>query len=181
MNKLIFNNANMIKQPGQCCVHCGKSYKKKTILEKHVILCELLTKTKKGIIIEQEDDIPSQHKIYNILLELGVKFNQLEEKVDELNKWVVKKKKKINVVEWLNANIINHHTAFNGQSIQFFHTSLSDNARKRLIHLGITCKFQLEYRCRPFSTERLSGSIFRRWLLLGYRTYLLIGSWCSHS
>jgi len=97
---------NMIKQPAQCCAHCGKSYKKKTNLDKHVVLCELLSKTKKGLVIEDDDDIPSQRKIYNILLELGIKFNKLEEKVDELNKWVVKKKKKINVIDWLNTNTI---------------------------------------------------------------------------
>jgi hypothetical protein len=105
MNKLVSTIPNMIKQPGQCCVHCGKSYKKKSNLDKHVILCDLLSKTKKGIVIEEDDDFISQHKMYNILLELGLKFNRLEEKVDELNKWVVKKKKKINVIEWLNANI----------------------------------------------------------------------------
>jgi hypothetical protein len=43
--------------------------------------------------------------MYSILLELGMKFNRLEEKLDELNKWVIKKKKKINVIEWLNTNI----------------------------------------------------------------------------
>jgi len=106
MNKLASTIPNMIKQPAQCCVHCGKSYKKKTNLDKHVILCELLSKTKKGLVIEEDDDFISQRKMYNILLELGLKFNRLEEKVDELNKWVVKKKKKINVIEWLNANII---------------------------------------------------------------------------
>jgi len=107
MNKLAANIPNMIKQPGQCCVYCGKSYKKRVNLERHVVLCELLSKTKKGTVIEEEedDDILSQKKMYNILLELGIKFNRLEEKVDELNKWVVKKKKKINVIEWLNANI----------------------------------------------------------------------------
>ena len=105
MSKIISNIPNMIKQPAQCCVHCGKSYKKKTNLDKHVVLCELLSKTKKGLVIEDDDDIPSQRKIYNILLELGMKFNKLEEKVDELNKWVVKKKKKVNVIDWLNTNI----------------------------------------------------------------------------
>jgi hypothetical protein len=40
-----------------------------------------------------------------MLLELGKKYNTLEEKVDEINKFVVKKKKKINVLDWLNANI----------------------------------------------------------------------------
>jgi len=98
------NIPNMIKQPSQCCVYCGKSYKKKINLEKHVNLCELLQKSKKTLIIEEEE-IPSQRKMFQILLELGNKFNRLEEKVDELNKWVIKKKKKINVVEWLNTNI----------------------------------------------------------------------------
>lgn len=105
MNKIAQNIPNMIKQPAQCCVHCGKNYKKKTNLEKHVILCELLNKSKKSLIVEDEDDIPSQRKMFQILLELGNKFNRLEEKVDELNKWVVKKKKKINVIDWLNTNI----------------------------------------------------------------------------
>lgn len=105
MSKLSTTIPNMIKQPAQCCIHCGKSYKKKTNLDKHVILCELLSKSKRGLVIE-EDDFISQRKMYNILLELGLKFNRLEEKVEELNKWVVKKKKKINVIEWLNANII---------------------------------------------------------------------------
>jgi len=104
MNKITKDIPNMIKQPAQCCVHCGKSYKKKSNLDKHVNLCELLNKTKKSFIIEDDEEIPSQRKIYEILLELGIKFNRLEEKVDELNKWVVKKKKKINIIEWLNTN-----------------------------------------------------------------------------
>lgn len=105
MNKLAQNIPNMIKQPAQCCVYCGKSYKKKCNLEKHINLCELLNKSKKTLVIEDEEEIPSQRKIYQILLELGNKYNRLEEKIDELNKWVVKKKKKINVIEWLNTNI----------------------------------------------------------------------------
>ena len=105
MNKLAENIPNMIKQPAQCCVYCGKSYKKKSNLEKHTNLCELLNKSKKSLVIEDEEEIPSHRKIYQILLELGNKYNRLEEKVDELNKWVVKKKKKINVIDWLNTNI----------------------------------------------------------------------------
>jgi tyrosine-protein phosphatase YwqE len=104
MNKLSPNIPNRIKQPSKCCVYCGKSYIKKTSLDKHVVLCELLNNSK-NTIVENDEDIPSQKKMYQILLELGNKFNKLEEKVDELNKWVVKKKKKINVIEWLNTNI----------------------------------------------------------------------------
>lgn len=105
MNRLAQDIPNMIKQPAQCCIYCGKSYKNKNNLVKHSNLCELLNKTKIKSVVEDEEDIPSQNKMFQILLELGYKFNKLEEKVEELNKWVVKKKKKINVVEWLNTNI----------------------------------------------------------------------------
>ncbi len=98
---------NKIKQPAQCCVHCGKTYKKRENLNKHIDLCELLHKSKKAgpLIIEDEEPLPSQRKMYQMLLELGQKYNKLEEKMEEMNKWVAKKKKKINVLEWLNANI----------------------------------------------------------------------------
>jgi hypothetical protein len=100
------NIPNLIKQPAQCCVYCGKSYKKKVNLEKHVNLCELLNNSKKkSAVVEDIDEIPSQRKMYQILLELGNQFNKLEEKVDELNKWVIKKKKKLNVIQWLNENM----------------------------------------------------------------------------
>ena len=103
---LLQNNPNRIQQPKRCCVNCGKSYKTQTNLEKHLLLCELLQRSQKR---EPEEDnclaIPSQKIMYQLLLELGQKYNRLEEKVDEINKWVVKKKKKIDVIEWLNANI----------------------------------------------------------------------------
>jgi hypothetical protein len=99
---------NKIKQCQQCCVHCGKSYKTRTNLEKHLLLCELLHKRKTTrLVLEEEEDmpIPSQKRMYHLLLELGQKYIKLEEKVEEINKYVVKKKKKINILEWLNANI----------------------------------------------------------------------------
>ena len=103
----IYDVPNRIKQPAHCCVYCGKTYKLRTNVDKHMTLCELVHNSKKtGFVIEEEEDeIPSQKKLYKMLLELGKKYNTLEEKVDEINKWVVKKKKKINVVEWLNTNI----------------------------------------------------------------------------
>lgn len=107
MNKFS-NIPNKIKQPASCCILCGKSYKTRRNLEKHIILCELSYKSKKNtrITIEEEDELPSQRIMYEMIIELSQKYNRLDEKVDELNKWVIKKKKKINVLEWLNANII---------------------------------------------------------------------------
>jgi len=110
MNKLAINIPNKIKQPAQCCVYCGKSYKKRTNLDKHLVICELLQNAKKKqqnplLMEEEEEPIPSQRKMFQMLMELGQRFTRLEERVEEINKWVVKKKKKINVLDWLNANI----------------------------------------------------------------------------
>ena len=90
------------------CSFCGKGYKTRNRLEKHATLCEIIHKTKnnKKIVIEEEDEIPSQRRLYQLLLELGQKYNRLEEKVEEMRVWVDKKKKKINVIEWLNTNVI---------------------------------------------------------------------------
>ena len=106
MNK-ISNIPNKIKQSAQCCVHCGKGYKTRNNLEKHLVLCELVHKSKRTAINDEEDmPLPSQKQMFQMLLELGQKYSKLEEKIDEMNKWVVKKKKKINVLEWLNVNMI---------------------------------------------------------------------------
>ena len=101
-----YNVPNKIKQPAQCCVHCGKNYIKRVNLDKHTVICELLHNSKKSkLVIEEDDPLPSQRKMFQMLIELGMKYNKLEENMEEINKWVVKKKKKINVLEWLNANM----------------------------------------------------------------------------
>jgi len=102
----IYGIPNRIKQPAHCCIYCGKTYKVRSNVDKHMTLCELVYKSKKtGVIVEDDDETPSLKKMYKMLLELGKKYNTLEEKFDEINKFVVKKKKKINVLDWLNANI----------------------------------------------------------------------------
>lgn len=113
MNKLI-EIPNRVKQPSSCCVYCGKGYKTRTGLDKHLILCEVIYKTNKSnnknktqtsFLEDEEDELPSQRRMYQIILELSQKCNKLEQQLEEVNKWVVKKKKKINVLEWLIGNI----------------------------------------------------------------------------
>jgi len=95
------------------CTWCGKCYKTKINMEKHVTLCELIYKSNKKRANKNNDDyddicddLPCPKKMYQMLLELGYKYSKLEEKMDEVNKFVVKKKKKINVLEWLNSNVV---------------------------------------------------------------------------
>ena len=122
MNTLI-NIPNKIKQSSLCCTYCGKGYKIGTNLTKHILLCELLNKSinrsinrstnkskNQKIIIEDEEEIPSQKKLYHILLELGKKYIDLEEKYNNLeenlkNYNVKVHEKKINIIEWLNTNL----------------------------------------------------------------------------
>jgi hypothetical protein len=89
------------------CHYCAKKYKTRNMLEKHTLLCEIIYKTNNGKLrfVDEEDELPSQKRLYQMLLELGCKYNRLEEKVNEMNKYIVKKKKKINVLEWLNMNV----------------------------------------------------------------------------
>ena len=99
--------SNRIKLSAQCCIHCGISYKKRENLDKHIIFCDLINKSKNKKYLEDDDEliIPCPKNMYHILIELGKKYNSLEEKMNEMTKWVSKKKKKINVLEWLNVNI----------------------------------------------------------------------------
>jgi len=102
---------NLIKQPAKCCTNCGKSYKMISYLKKHQIICDLLQKGKKtrslvSICLDDNDNdsIPSKQKMYEIVVQLAQKCNRLEEKMAEMTKWTSSKRKKIDVIDWLNSN-----------------------------------------------------------------------------
>jgi len=89
------------------CNFCGKEYLKKNVFDKHVISCELTFSVKnreKNKINDNYDDfVPNNKKLYQMILELGDKINRIENKIDNINKLVIKKKK-INILDWLNLN-----------------------------------------------------------------------------
>ena len=93
-----------------CCEFCGKEYKRRLNFDKHFILCEIVYKAKKKDkridkeTEETNEELPSQKQMYKMLLELALKYNKLEEKVELMSKWVDKKKKKINILDWLNTS-----------------------------------------------------------------------------
>lgn len=91
-----------------CCVVCNKEYTKKSSLDKHKILCDFKLKTKRDHQVDFEEigDIPSYSELVKIVQELTMKQIKLEEKLEEMKKWVNIRKKKINIVTWLNTNII---------------------------------------------------------------------------
>jgi len=103
----ISNRRNQLNQSCLSCVYCGKNYKSRKNIDKHLVLCETIYKCKnnRGTYEEEEEiELPSQKHMYKIILELTDKYNKLEEKMEQMTKWIDKKKKKINVIEWLNTN-----------------------------------------------------------------------------
>jgi len=98
---------NNLNSPAICCVNCGKGYKTRCGLDKHLILCEIIHKIKSGKKVAQEVEleIPTPKVMYQIILQLAEKYHKLDEKTAEMNKWVVKKKKKMDVVLWLNDTV----------------------------------------------------------------------------
>jgi len=103
------NQPNRIQQLSQCCIYCGKSYKIRKTLDRHMILCEVTYKSKnRRFVVENDDEceeLPSQKILYKMVVDLTLKCNRLEEKLEEVNKWIIKKKKSINVLQWLKGNI----------------------------------------------------------------------------
>jgi hypothetical protein len=105
---------NRVKQPSKCCIHCGKNFIKKEKLDNHLTICELVHNSKKLANLtsmEQRKEIivpPSPEKMYEMILGLCEKVikmeEKLEEKTKEMDKYVGKQKKKINILEWLNTH-----------------------------------------------------------------------------
>jgi hypothetical protein len=51
---------------------------------------------------EETTNVPSVLQLYNIIEEMALKQQKMEEKMNEMQKWIDKKKKKLNVGHWLN-------------------------------------------------------------------------------
>jgi hypothetical protein len=103
------------------CTICKKQYTKKSSLDKHKILCDFKLKSnrEKQIEIEELGDTPNHLELVKIVQELTLKMIKMDEKMEEMQKWVIKKKKKINVVSWLNSNM-NANIGF----LEWVHTSI---------------------------------------------------------
>ena len=90
-----------------CCV-CNKKYTKLVSLNKHKILCDFKMKTKRErqIELEELEDIPSQYQLVKIVQELTLKLIKMEEKMEDMSLFINKKKRKLNIILWLDTNIV---------------------------------------------------------------------------
>lgn len=92
-----------------CCSFCSETYSKKIFYTRHVILCEQVYKSKQQRKQEDEEyefSNPENAKItlpilYNIVLELAFKNNKLEKKIEEMQRHLNIKKRKLDICKWL--------------------------------------------------------------------------------
>lgn len=91
------------------CVVCKKQYTRKSSFENHKILCEHKMKSKRERQIELEEmgDMPNHVQLVQIIQGLSSKINKMETKMEEMQQWVSrnKRKQKLNILLWLNTHV----------------------------------------------------------------------------
>lgn len=94
------------------CQYCSKNYKIKKAYERHILVCNILSKTPQERKLENEEyeNMPNLRELYQMVQILILKNEKLEKQVDKMSAWI-NNKKRVNVLEWLNEN--------NKPSIQF--------------------------------------------------------------
>ena len=132
------------------CVLCKKEYKLKSNYTKHTLFCETINKTQYERICENDTDkMPTMREMYSILLEVTAKYSQLEKKMEEMMKWTEIKKRKLNVIEWLNET--------NLSTISFNEWSSSNILITRK-HLDIMFKHDYIHGCIEIIKDLLSST-----------------------
>ena len=103
----MFHSTEKISNNQYHCIVCNKQYTRKSSLDKHTILCDFKIKTKRDltIAVEEASDIPNHIQLVKIVQELSLKLTKMEDKMEKMQKWVDNKKKKLNVIAWLNSNV----------------------------------------------------------------------------
>jgi len=102
-----------------CCALCGNKYIREKTRDRHFILCQIkIGKPKRKSRVQQEEEgiyerLPTQREMARLIVNLTYKNDQLEQRVNELSKWVETKKKKIDVVLWLNSSGLVPSFSFN--------------------------------------------------------------------
>lgn len=89
------------------CALCKKDYTRKSSLDKHIVLCEFKSKSKLDlqVAVEEAPDKPTYDQLVQIVQELSIKYVRMEEKMGEMQHYIDRKKKKVDVIGWLNTHV----------------------------------------------------------------------------
>jgi hypothetical protein len=103
------NKTNKTNSQSHICPHCGRNYVRKFHFDRHVIACQILnekTVRERTLEMQEREYVPNLREIFIMVQELGKKYQDISNKLDVLNKYVEKKKKRLNLVDWLNDNYV---------------------------------------------------------------------------
>jgi len=89
------------------CALCKKPYTRKGSLDKHIVLCEFKSKSKLElqVAVEEASDKPTYDQLVQIVQELSIKYVKMEEKMTEMQQYIDRKKKKVDIIGWLNTHV----------------------------------------------------------------------------
>jgi hypothetical protein len=92
------------------CNICSKQYVRKDAFDKHSLLCNFNFEKSRSELRYNGENLTapniSNEKLYLLLVDLSNKYDKLQNDYDELKKFVITKKKKINIIDYLNNNYI---------------------------------------------------------------------------
>lgn len=98
----------MLKHPIQSeyeCGFCNRQYKRKMNYDKHMLLCNIIRKTPAERLNEKEqDNLPTMRELYTVIQTLVERQEKFEKQIEKMSSWINNNRKKINVLDWLNAN-----------------------------------------------------------------------------
>jgi hypothetical protein len=89
------------------CPNCFRGYlKRNEHYDRHVLMCNFMGKTRQKRKQEDNkaDSLPSLEEMFTIVVEMTTKYMQLDRKVEEMSRWVETKKRKVDILEWLDNN-----------------------------------------------------------------------------
>lgn len=92
--------------PSYNCSHCGRSYTRKYYYDRHAAACSLLQKStrERAIDREEQDDTPTLRELYELVIGMANKMQKLESELTTVRQWTDRRKRTLNVVDWLNDN-----------------------------------------------------------------------------
>ena len=99
--------STVIKTTSYSCALCKKGYTRKGSLDKHIVLCEIKSKSKLElqVAVEEASDKPTYDQLVKIVQELSIKYVKMEEKMMEMQQYIDRKKKKVDIISWLNTHV----------------------------------------------------------------------------
>lgn len=91
------------------CTHCNRDFKHRPQYSEHIVSCKFLkgrAKERNTVLDLTDDEIPNTRMLYELVKNLAHKCETLETKVKKLQDAARRDKRKIDIVQYLNANQI---------------------------------------------------------------------------